>query len=79
MSQIISDAAIRDCTRADSEPEEVDLHLHKSSEFLRQIGLDSEDDEADQSEEPDQWSNVYFGIRCLENIYSKCSQNQTVS
>ena len=35
VSQIVNDATVRDCTRAESEPEEIDLHLHKSGDFLR--------------------------------------------
>ena len=49
----------------------------EQAEFLKGIGLESSDDEAMESEpEEDQWSNVYFSMNCLENIFAKCGQSK---
>jgi len=43
---------------------------------LKNIGLDSDDEVGVKNEEEkveDKWSNAYFSINCLENIFAKCN------
>jgi len=48
--------------------------------FMKGIGLDSSSEDGDEEmksqgaddDESTKWSNAYFSISCLENIFEKC-------
>ena len=60
-----------------AEDESDDINPQQA-QFLKGIGLESSSDEVMEEEEQveDQWSNVYFSMNCLENIFAKCNQSR---
>jgi hypothetical protein len=56
-------AGLQQEQQSDSEQED-------KTGFLKEIGLQS--DESEKEEAEDKWTNAYFAMHCLENIFEKC-------